>query len=45
MINYDNNVSGSVVLIGCMLKAGVKTIMFSSSATVYAEPASVPICE
>lgn len=32
---YDSNVSGSVVLIECMAEAGVKTMVFSSSATVY----------
>jgi UDP-glucose 4-epimerase len=42
---YDNNVSGSVALIECMIGAGVKTIVFSSSATVYGEPAAVPIRE
>ena len=42
---YDNNVSGSVTLFECMREAGVKTIVFSSSATVYGEPASVPIRE
>jgi len=42
---YDNNVTGSVVLFECMAKAGVKTLVFSSSATVYGEPASVPIRE
>ena len=42
---YDNNISGSVALLECMIEAGVKTIVFSSSATVYGEPASVPIRE
>jgi len=42
---YDSNVSGSVALFECMGEAGVKTIVFSSSATVYGEPASVPIRE
>ncbi len=42
---YDNNVAGSLVLFECMAEAGVKTIVFSSSATVYGEPASVPIRE
>jgi len=42
---YDNNVSGSVALIECMLEAGLKTIVFSSSATVYGEPKAVPIRE
>ena len=42
---YDNNVSGSVALLECMAEAGVRTMVFSSSATVYGEPASVPIRE
>jgi UDP-glucose 4-epimerase len=42
---YDNNVSGSVALFECMIEAGVKTMVFSSSATVYGEPAAVPIRE
>lgn len=42
---YDNNVSGSVALFESMQKAGVKTLVFSSSATVYGDPASVPILE
>lgn len=42
---YDNNVGGSVVLFECMAEAGVKTLVFSSSATVYGDPARVPITE
>ncbi len=42
---YDNNVGGSVVLFECMAEAGVKILVFSSSATVYGDPASVPITE
>jgi UDP-glucose 4-epimerase len=42
---YDNNVSGSVALFECMVEAGVKTIVFSSSATVYGEPPQMPIRE
>ncbi|MDM3871955.1 UDP-glucose 4-epimerase GalE [Porticoccus sp. W117] len=42
---YDNNVNGSLVLTRSMQKAGVKNIIFSSSATVYGDPASVPITE
>lgn len=42
---YDNNVYGSLVLFETMAKAGVKTLVFSSSATVYGDPASVPIIE
>ncbi|EGR1890790.1 UDP-glucose 4-epimerase GalE [Vibrio vulnificus] len=42
---YDNNVNGSLVLARCMRKAGVKSIVFSSSATVYGDPEIVPITE
>ena len=42
---YRNNVGGSLSLLAAMRKAGVKTMVFSSSATVYGDPASVPITE
>ncbi|QXC56380.1 UDP-glucose 4-epimerase GalE [Vibrio mimicus] len=42
---YDNNVNGSLVLARCMRKAGVKRLVFSSSATVYGDPQHVPITE
>ena len=42
---YDNNIAGSLVLFETMQKFGVKTLVFSSSATVYGDPASVPIFE
>lgn len=42
---YKNNISGSVNLYEAMKDAGVKTVVFSSSATVYGDPASVPIKE
>ena len=42
---YDNNVGGSLVLFETMAEAGVKTLVFSSSATVYGDPKSVPITE
>ncbi len=45
LLYYDNNISGSVNLFEAMQAAGVKTIVFSSSATVYGDPASVPIRE
>jgi UDP-glucose 4-epimerase len=41
----DNNVAGTSVLLAAMQNAGVKTIVFSSSATVYGDPAKVPITE
>jgi len=42
---YDNNVTGSLVLFETMAQFGVKRLVFSSSATVYGDPASVPIYE
>lgn len=42
---YDNNVTGSLVLFECMAQAGVKNLVFSSSATVYGDPHAVPIRE
>lgn len=42
---YDNNVSGTLVLLESMVEAGVKTLVFSSSATVYGDPHQVPIRE
>jgi len=42
---YKNNIYSTLVLCEVMAKYGVKNIVFSSSATVYGEPASVPITE
>ncbi len=42
---YDVNVNGSLTLLQVMAQAGVKHLVFSSSATVYGDPASVPIRE
>lgn len=42
---YKNNVTGTVTLLEAMKAHGVKTIVFSSSATVYGMPESVPIKE
>ncbi len=42
---YDNNVGGTVTLLQAMQQAGVRTLVFSSSATVYAESAVQPIAE
>lgn len=42
---YDNNVTGTLQLLAAMTRAAVKTLVFSSSATVYGDPASVPIRE
>lgn len=41
----DNNVLGTTSLLIAMREAGVKKIVFSSSATVYGEPSSLPILE
>lgn len=42
---YMNNISGSLTLFDVMRNHGVKNIIFSSSATVYGDPAFVPITE
>jgi len=42
---YDCNVTGTLRLLEAMDNAGVRTLVFSSSATVYGDPASVPIRE
>lgn len=42
---YYNNITGTLVLCDVMRKHGVKNIVFSSSATVYGDPAFVPITE
>ena len=42
---YDNNVQGSFVLASAMRAAGVRTFVFSSSATVYGDPDRSPIPE
>ncbi|WP_343736707.1 UDP-glucose 4-epimerase GalE [Achromobacter sp.] len=42
---YDNNVTGTLVLLEAMRRAGVGTIVFSSSATVYGEPEFLPFVE
>lgn len=42
---YDNNIGGTLTLLHIMKEAGCKNIVFSSSATVYGNPASVPIRE
>lgn len=42
---YDNNVQGTLVLAGVMAEHGVFNLVFSSSATVYGDPARVPIKE
>ena len=42
---YDNNIGGTLALCEVMKKFGVKNIIFSSSATVYGDPAFIPITE
>lgn len=42
---YDCNVGGAIALCQAMQEAAVKTLIFSSSATVYGDPATVPIRE
>lgn len=42
---YDNNVGGMTKLLQAMDAAGCRSLVFSSSATVYGDPASVPITE
>ena len=42
---YQNNITGTLNLIDVMKKHNVKNIIFSSSATVYGNPASIPITE
>ena len=42
---YDNNVNGSLKLFETMAQAGVKKLVYSSSATVYGDPHKVPIRE
>jgi UDP-glucose 4-epimerase len=42
---YDHNVGGTAILLDVMREAGVRTFVFSSSATVYGDPQSVPIAE
>lgn len=45
LMYYENNVYGSIVLLEEMERANVKKFVFSSSATVYGDPASLPIKE
>ena len=42
---YNNNITGTLTLVDVMKKHGVRNIIFSSSATVYGDPAFVPITE
>ena len=42
---YHNNMTGTFILLDVMRKHGCKNIIFSSSATVYGDPAIIPITE
>jgi UDP-glucose 4-epimerase len=42
---YDNNVAGTQCLLRAMQRCGVRTLVFSSSATVYGEPQYLPLDE
>ena len=42
---YENNISGTLILVDVMRRHGAKNIIFSSSATVYGDPAEIPITE
>lgn len=42
---YNNNIAGTLVLVDVMRKHNCKNIIFSSSATVYGDPAMIPITE
>ncbi|MDO4679330.1 MAG: UDP-glucose 4-epimerase GalE [Eubacteriales bacterium] len=42
---YENNIAGTLTLVDVMRQHGVKNIIFSSSATVYGDPAIIPITE
>ncbi len=45
LLYYHNNITGTLNLCEVMAAHGVKNIIFSSSATVYGDPATVPITE
>ena len=42
---YENNISGTLMLVDVMRRHGCKNIIFSSSATVYGDPVEIPITE
>lgn len=45
LVYYDNNVGGSIALLRAMEESGVRTLVFSSSASVYGQPDSNPVAE
>lgn len=42
---YENNIAGTLTLVDVMRNHGVKNMIFSSSATIYGDPAVIPITE
>ena len=42
---FENNISGTITLLQAMKEAGVRRLVFSSSATVYGDPERVPVKE
>ena len=42
---YENNIAGTLTLVDVMRQHGVKNMIFSSSATIYGDPAQIPITE
>jgi UDP-glucose 4-epimerase len=45
MLYYENNVGGTIALLEVLIDAGVENFVFSSSATVYGEPPTLPLRE
>jgi UDP-glucose 4-epimerase len=45
LLYYDNNVGGTIALLEAMVARGVRSLVFSSSATVYGDPERLPIPE
>jgi UDP-glucose 4-epimerase len=45
LLYFDNNVGGTISLLNAMMRAGVKRLVFSSTAAAYGTPARVPIVE
>jgi UDP-glucose 4-epimerase len=44
-IYYQNNVAGTIHLLTCMVRAGVKMMVFSSTCATYGLPEAIPITE
>lgn len=42
---FDNNLSGTISILDSMVSAGVKNLVFSSTAAIYGEPVAIPIAE